>query len=802
MSTTTVETISCYCALCISRCGAIATTENGRLTALQPDPSHPTGRALCAKGRAAPELVYHPDRLLYPMKRTRPKSDPNPGWERISWDEALDTTAAQLNSIAARFGPESVVFSAVSPSTSAIADSLPWIHRLRHAFGSPNFCGAMELCGWGRFAASYTFGIPVGMPGTAMPELEHTGCMLFWGYNPSSARIAHSVSAGAAQKRGARLIVVDPREAGMANRADLWIRPRPGSDGALALGIAHVMIERGWFDREFVRHWTNGPLLVRSDSGRFLRWGDLEESAGVGNHVAWDERADSLVRYDADSRCYSREGVQPAIDGEFEVTTRDGVIRCRTAFVLVRQMCSRYAPQIVESITWVPADQVEEAAKLLWESRPVSYFAWAGVEQHTNSTQISRALGLLYTLTGNFGDKGGNVQFEAIPAGNITGSELMTAAQRSRTLGLRDRPLGPARLENATTEEVYHGVLDDDPYPVRAMVGFGANLLMAHADTLRGREALQALDFYVHADLFMNPTAAHADIILPVSTPFEREGLKIGFEMSAEAQSLIQLRRRVVLPEGESRSDTEIVFDLATRLGLGEHFWDGDIDSGYRAQLAPTGVTLEDLRENPAGICLPLETRYRTYEDRIGTGYRGFSTPTGKVEIFSEQFLDHGYSPLPEYEEPLISHVSRPDLASAFPLVLTCAHNIHFCETQHRGLPSLRKLSRDPEIELSPDAAAERGIVRGDWVTIETPHGTIRAKARLNESLDPCVVVGQHGWWQHCDAIGAPGYDPYSAAGSNLNLIVSNAEIDPVSGSVPHRSYVCDIRLAHGSDPC
>ncbi|MEZ4498778.1 MAG: molybdopterin-dependent oxidoreductase [Thermomicrobiales bacterium] len=103
--------------------------------------------------------------MLYPMKRTRPKSDPNPGWERISWDEALDTTAAQLNSIAARFGPESVVFSAVSPSTSAIADSLPWIHRLRHAFGSPNFCGAMELCGWGRFAASYTFGIPVGMPG-------------------------------------------------------------------------------------------------------------------------------------------------------------------------------------------------------------------------------------------------------------------------------------------------------------------------------------------------------------------------------------------------------------------------------------------------------------------------------------------------------------------------------------------------------------------------------------------------------------------------------------------------------------
>ena len=104
-----------------------------------------------------------------------------------------------------------------------------------------------------------------------MPDLEHAGCMLFWGYNPSSARIAHATSRPlSALKRGARLIVVDPREAGLANKADLWLRPRPGSDGALALGIAHVMIERGWFDRDFVRDWTNGPLLVRSDNGRLL----------------------------------------------------------------------------------------------------------------------------------------------------------------------------------------------------------------------------------------------------------------------------------------------------------------------------------------------------------------------------------------------------------------------------------------------------------------------------------------------------------------------------------------------------
>src|SRR5215207_11481334 len=92
----------CYCALCISRCGAIARVENGRFVTLDPDPSHPTGQALCAKGRAAPELVYHADRLLHPLKRTRPKGDPDPGWERMSWDEALDLTATNLRRLAER----------------------------------------------------------------------------------------------------------------------------------------------------------------------------------------------------------------------------------------------------------------------------------------------------------------------------------------------------------------------------------------------------------------------------------------------------------------------------------------------------------------------------------------------------------------------------------------------------------------------------------------------------------------------------------------------------------------------------
>jgi len=787
------ERIPGYCALCISRCGSISVVENGRFVALEPDPSHPTGQALCAKGRAAPELVYNPDRLLYPLKRTRPKGDPDPGWQRISWDAALDLTAARLRQIAEQHGPESVVFSEVSPSTSAVEDSKVWVQRLMRAFGSPNLCGSMELCGWGRsYATRYTYG--VGVPSTHMPDIENAGCILFWGYNPSLARLAHATATVAALKRGARLIVVDPRRVGLAAKADLWLQVRPGTDGALALGIAHVMIERGWYDRAFVRDWTNGPLLVRADNGRLLRERDLSPEGNAGSYVAWDAALGRPLVYDPALGRYERDGAEPTLFGEFKVDTLQGQVVCRPAFDLTVEVCRRYTPETVEAICGVERDQVESAAQLLWETRPVAYYAWSGVEQQSNSTQIARAIAQLYALTGSFDAQGGNVLFPSVPTGNVAGEELLSAEQRARALGLPERPLGPSRWEYVTSDEVYRAILEQQPYAVRGLVGFGANLLVAHADVQRGRTALAALDFYVHADLFMNPTAELADVVLPVSSAFEREGLKVGFDISPAAQSLVQLRRQVVEPRGEARSDTEIVFDLACRLGLGTHFWNGDIDAAYRYQLEPSGVSLDALRENPSGVRVPLQTRYRKYAEEKEGVPNGFATPTRKIELYSETLLEHGYPPLPEYEEPLISPLSRPELAERYPLILTCAKDTLFCESQHRALPSLRRHALDPQVELHPAAAAERGIRAGDWVTIETPDGRIRARARLNESLEPRVVCGQHGWWQACPEIGAPGYDPFGPDGANFNLIISNEAIDPVSGSVPHRAYVCQIR--------
>ena len=661
-----------------------------------------------------------------------------------------------------------------------------------NAFGTPNRVSALDMCGWGRgYATRYAFGVgsvATGSGGGAMADIANSGCLILWGYNPSYTRLTHATATVAALKRGTKLIVVDPRHVGLAAKADLWLRIRPGADGALALGLAHVMISRGWYDREFVRAWTNAPHLVRSDTGRLLRAADLVNGGDAGHFVAWDGLAGQPVAYDPATGRYGAPVEHLALEGDAMVATMQGMLPCRPVFAHYAQLCARYTPERVAEICWIAPDQVEAAARLIWHSRPVSYYAWSGHEHHANTTETARAMALLYALTGSFDQRGGNVLFPAVPNSAITGEDLPAARRIAPAVGVEKRPLGPAKWNNVSAQDFYRAVLESEPYPMRGLVGFGSNLLLAFSDPLRGRRALAALDFYVHADLFMNPTAELADIVLPVASCFEREALRFGFEISAEAQSLVQLRQPVAPPPGAARSDTDIIFDLAVRLGLGEHFWNGDVEAAYRHQLAPSGLSLEALRAEPRGIRVPLTTRYAKHaEPDTGGNARGFATPSRKVEFWSETLQAKGYAPMPEFVPPPTPHADR------YPLVLTCAKPTLFCQTQHRALPSLRRRAMDPEVMLHPETAARRGVAAGDWVSVETQAGAMRARALLNANIDPRVVVGEHGWWQAAPEANAPGYDPFSPQGSNYNLTVDPSSRDPISGTTAHRSGCCEV---------
>ena len=165
------------------------------------------------------------------------------------------------------------------------------------------------------------------------------------------------------------------------------------------------------------------------------------------------------------------------------------------------------------------------------------------------------------------------------------------------------------------------------------------------------------------------------------------------------------------------------------------------------------------------------------------------------MELYSATLAAHGYSPLPAFEEPLTSPRSRRDLADRYPLVLSCAKSLFYCETQHRQVAALRKSAPDPPVEMHPSTAAARDITAGDWVCVDTPHGSIRARAKLNPNLDLQVVVGQHGWWEACVELGLPGYPPSGPDSANLNLVLPQTPSDPISGSSPLRASVCEVSL-------
>ena len=754
------ERIPGYCALCVSRCGCISVVEDGVLKSVEPLPGHPTGNALCIKAKAAPELVHSPERILTPLRRTTAKGSSDPAWEPITWDEALDSIAEQLQKIVSESGPEAVAFGVTTPSGTGISDSFVWINRLAHALGSPNTLFATENCNWHKdFAPVYTFGNAIGMP-----DYEKTGCIVLWGFNPSTSWLAQAQAVVRAVNRGAKLIVVDPRKAGLAVRADEWLRVRPAADGALAMALAHQLIEAEEFDKPFIREWSNGPLLVRDDTGRFLKARELGRDH-VGHHyLAYDATREKVCLYDPEAGRY--EPGELALRGRVDVDTRAGNVTCRPAFDIYAEACAHYTPARAEALTGIPAKQIVDTARLLRESGPVSYFTWTGTAQHSQATQTGRALALLYALTGDIDAPGGNVFFAKPPITNLAGMELLTQAQRAKTLGLHHRPLGPGSMAWITSHDLNKAIVDADPYPIRALVEFGGNPLLTKPNADAAGAALQQLEFYVHADLFHNPTMLHADIVLPVASPWERSGFAPGFQISQAADAFVQLRPAVIAPLGESRSDNWIVFELAKRLGLGAHFFDGDQEAALQQLIAPTGVTTDQLAAHPEGICLSLETEYRKYKKK------GFATPSGKLEIFSEAFQEAGYAPVPRFEEQ-----APPN--ARYPLRLICAKWIAYCHSQQRHVPSLRKRLPDPLVELNPKTAAARGIKDNNWVLIETPNGSIRARARLNKHLAPDVVCSQYGWWG--DSLG------------NYNNMISDEDFDPISGSNTLRNFPCNV---------
>lgn len=773
------DRIASFCTQCRSRCGCTALVADGKLVGLERDPRHPTGQKLCPKGMASPELVHHPDRLTTPMRRISPKGDAAPRWEPIGWDEALSEIARHMARIREEHGSEQVAFSVTTPSGTHISDGISWIERFIRAFGSPNTIYGTEICNWHKDIASrLTYGTDIGTP-----DFAETDCVLLWGHNPAATWLARSMEVQKALRRGARLIVVDPRPTLYARRADCWLRVRPGTDQALALGLLHVLLETGSFDQAFTREWTNAAFLIREDTGDFLKDSALRAD-GRDDVILAAGPAERLLRFDTTAGAWLDDCSQAELVAEHTADTTDGAVTCKTSLRLLTDAAAAYPPARVAEITGVAEADLRAAAGTIGAARSVAYYAWNGVGQGVTATQTDRAISILYALTGSYGSAGGNVPGGAASFNDIAGHDLLSEAQRSKALGFNERPLGPGNHGWVTARDVYSAALEHDPYPVRMLVSFGGNLLSAQPDTDRAKAAFEALEFHVHADFFLNASAAYADIVLPVATSWERDGLRTGFDASLEGLRRVQLRPAVIKPVGEARGDVEIVLDLAARLGLSADMFDGNKDAGHTHILASSGVTLSELKANPGGVTVRGHAPLRSYETK------GFPTPTKRIEIYSQQIAALGQPGVPSLPQSPTGDDHQSNAPDDFPLRLSCAKTVAFCHSQGRNLATLRRLAPYPILELAPELAAASGISADDWIRISTPVSAFHAKAKLRDGLAPDSVFAQHGW-----TIPFPDA-PDSAQGTmamNMNSAVSTEISDPMSGSIPLRASWCSI---------
>jgi anaerobic selenocysteine-containing dehydrogenase len=325
-------------------------------------------------------------------------------------------------------------------------------------------------------------------------------------------------------------------------------------------------------------------------------------------------------------------------------------------------------------------------------------------------------------------------------------------------------------------QSITRAILEGEPYPVRCAYIQGGNPLLTYPNARRTFAALKGLDFLAVADLFMNPTAALADAVLPAASCFEYDQV-----IAPPYYPVVQVQQRVARI-GECRSDYEIIQGLARRLGLGEFFWERE-QEGLDYILKPAGLRFDELRQIGS---LVGRKEYRHYLQG------GFATPSKKVELFSPRLAEWGFDPLPGYSlETGAESGSGGD--AAYPLALTSWKVEEFRHSGNRQLESLRAVHPEPVVWIHPETAGALAIPDGAAVWIETPAGRIRQKARVTAAIRPGTAGVDYGWW--FPEKGLP--DGFDWAEANINLLTEDrGEWGKEMGTPRLRGLACRIMRA------
>jgi len=679
----------------------LAHVRDSQVTKLEPAPfADNRYTRICQKGLATLQLLYHPDRLQHPLRRTGNRGEGK--WERLSWDEALDYVAEQLKGVATKYGSRSVAWVLGGPGSGTVK------------FGAyTRFAGCFQ----GTRVSTWGYGDAADPCGTMSTFRAHRldnftasfdelRLNIVWGTNPAESTPFRMRPLLDAKEKGVKLVVIDPIFTITASKADEFLAVRPGTDVALALGLMHQILEDGLEDRDFLSRYTVGPYLVRQDNGRYLRGRDLAPD-GNDTYMVWDAASGEA--------CAPDSAVKPALEGSYN----PGGVPCQPAFQMLKELIQEYPPSRAAEISGVSEDKIVRLARAYATQKPAAILTNNGLGRTYHGDITFRAVGTLAALTGNVRLPG--------PAGH-------REVQYNWGPFLKPQPDQPSYSRMGILN-LYDAIARGEPYPVRA--AWFAFINFVNQCTNNNRilsEIIPKLEFIVVADMFMTTTAQHADVVLPVCTFLEFTDMVNG------PHPYIQLQQRVIPPLYESKSDVQILRKLAPRLGFGEYLMSEEdfiellLESG---DPSVEGISVQSLKEGPA----TLKSTPRPTDHTVSARFR---TPSGRIEFYVEKLLPFGEA-LPVYKEPLES--KRTTLARKYPLSLVQVHSKFHVHSSYLKSAWLRELDPEPSLEMNPVDASSRHIQDGDLVEMFNDRGRVRLKAKLNTGVQPGVVNLTHGWW-------------------------------------------------------
>lgn len=740
----TEQWIPTICLMCPGGCGILVRTINGRAVKIEGNPLHPVNSGkVCPKANASLQVLYDPDRIQGPMRQTGERGKGE--WQAISWDEAITLVADRLTSIRENFGPPTLAFL----SGRARGQMTGLIDRFLAAYGSPNHIRHDSLSVDGeRIANELTF----GHRDQLAYDWENCNYVLSFGraFLEASRPTVRQIRAFGAMRRDrpnrrAKFVQIDTRFSITAAKADEWISIQPGTDGALALGLANVIVAEELYDADFVRKHTFG----------FDDWTDLDGNA--------------------------HEGFR--------------------AFVL-----RNYHPTQVAAITGVEADTILRLGREFATTQPGIATGGRGISIHTNGVFNWMAIQALNALVGSIEIPGGIMVQNHPPFAAWPKLPDDPVAEKGRAFPRID---GAGTIEHPLATSVYQNladrILNKEPYPLSALILYYTNPLFSAPDVGRFYEAFREIPFIVSFSPFLDDSSKYADLILPDHTFLER--LQDDEIEPSLGYSVVGLRQPVVKPLLDTRDTGDVLIQIAQKMGgaMQEAFpWE---DFSQVVQHRLSGLWASErgsIRATEFSHFWHELTSQSVWHDApysFGQWGRVFNTPSGKFEFYSQTLSsrltelnaegslenllqDLGISSrgdetfMPHYEVP-----RQIGELNEYPFTLNTYKLMTHAEGRGANSPWLQEkiglhIKRQWKmwVEINPEIAAQLSIEDGDWVWVESPNQQrIKLQAALYAGTRP-------------DTVNIPfeqGHRAYGrwaeGRGENPNWLVSN-ENDKLTG--------------------